>query len=469
MKVTVDEVKRALANKQQFVQLDDGTLGILPDEWIKKYSLMFRVGEGKTDSLKLSNYHVSVVDELYDQRDEAELIFKLEEKYEKLRQQNDIKQIEPPEHLKNILRPYQTAGYQWLNYLTEVHWGGILADDMGLGKTVQALCFLQHYKTQNTKLKALVVCPTTLIYNWENEIKKFTPSLTYAIHHGPMRTREKDQLMTHDITITTYGTLRSDIRLLVSVPFDYVILDESQAIKNPSSKVTRAAGLLNAKHRLCMSGTPLQNNTFDIYAQMNFLNPGMLGSVEYFKQEFAIPIDKLGEPEHKTHLKKLLYPFILRRTKEQVAKDLPEKLEMILWCELGDEQRNIYDAYRNDYRDKIMGVIQEHGIQKSQLTILQGLMKLRQICDSPAILNEPEKFENHSIKLDELARELTENMSNHKALIFSQFLGMLALIRGKLDELGVKYEYFDGSTTAPDREKAIQSFQNDDTVRVFLI
>jgi non-specific serine/threonine protein kinase len=202
---------------------------------------------------------------------------------------------------------------------------------------------------------------------------------------------------------------------------------------------------------------------------MNFLNPGMLGTMEYFRQEFAMPIDKFGEQDRKDHLKKILYPFILRRTKEQVARDLPEKLEMILWCEMEDEQRKIYDAYRNDFRDKILGTIQEQGIQKSQLTILQGLMKLRQICDSPAILNEEEKFENHSIKLDELAREITENISNHKALVFSQFLGMLALIRAKLDELGVKYEYFDGSTTAPDREKAIQSFQNDDTIRVFLI
>ena len=468
-KVTVDEVKRALANKQQFVQLDDGTLGILPEEWIKKYSLLFRVGEGKTNSLKLSHYHVSVIDELYDQKDETELIFKLEEKYERLRQNNNIAPIEPPEGLKNVLRPYQVAGYQWLNYLTEVNWGGILADDMGLGKTVQALSFLEHYRNQNKKLNALVVCPTTLIYNWENEIKKFTPSLTYYIHHGPLRVRDKEKMMEKDVIITTYGTLRSDIKLLVSIPLDYVILDESQAIKNPSSKVTKAATLLNARHRLCMSGTPLQNNTFDIYAQMNFLNPGMLGSMEYFKQEFAIPIDKLGEVDYKIHLKKLLYPFILRRTKEQVAKDLPEKQEMILWCEMEDEQRSIYDAYRNDFRDKIMGVINEQGIQRSQLTILQGLMKLRQICDSPAILNEQEKFENHSIKLDELAREIVENIGDHKALVFSQFLGMLALIRKKLEELGIKYEYFDGSTTAPDREKAIQNFQNNDEVRVFLI
>jgi hypothetical protein len=468
-KVTVAEVKRALANKQQFVQLNDGTLGILPEEWLKKYSLLFRVGEGNNNNLKLSRYHLSVVDELYETRDEEELVVQLEEKYENLRQFNKIKEIEPPYSLKMILRPYQVAGYQWLNYLTDIKWGGILADDMGLGKTVQALSFLEHYKTEHGNLKALVVCPTTLIYNWENEIKKFTPKLTYRIHHGPARTRVKDEITDHDITITTYGTLRSDIKLLMSVEFDYVTLDESQAIKNPSSKVTKAACLLNAKNRLCMSGTPLQNNTFDIFAQMNFLNPGMLGTMEFFRQEFAIPIDKFGEPDRKDHLRKILYPFILRRTKEQVAKDLPEKQEMILWCEMEDEQRKIYDAYRNDFRDKILGTIQEQGIQRSQLTILQGLMKLRQICDSPAILNEEEKFENHSIKLDELAREIVENIGDHKALVFSQFLGMLALIRAKLEELGIKYEYFDGSTSAPDREKAIQSFQNDHEVRVFLI
>ncbi|RYY57338.1 MAG: DEAD/DEAH box helicase [Chitinophagaceae bacterium] len=468
-KVTVADVKRALANKQQFVQLNDGTLGILPEEWLKKYSLLFRVGEGNSNNLKLSRYHLSVVDELYESRDEEELAVQLEEKYEKLREFNKIREIPPPAHLAPILRPYQIAGFQWLNYLKDIKWGGILADDMGLGKTVQALSFLEHSRAEMGNIKALVVCPTTLIYNWENEIKKFTPKLTYRIHHGATRTRSREEILDHDVTITTYGTLRSDIKLLVSVTFDFVVLDESQAIKNPASKVTKAASLLNAKHRLCMSGTPLQNNTFDVFAQMNFLNPGMLGTMEFFRQEFAIPIDKFGEQDRKEHLKKLLYPFILRRTKEQVAKDLPSKQEMILWCEMEDEQRRIYDAYRNDFRDKILGTIQEQGIQKSQLTILQGLMKLRQICDSPAIMNEDEKLENHSIKLEELGREITENISNHKALVFSQFLGMLALIRAKLDELGVKYEYFDGSTSAPDREKAIQSFQNDDGVRVFLI
>lgn len=468
-KVTIDDIKKALHNKQQFVQLTDGSLGILPEEWLKKYALLFRVGEGKQDQLRLSKYHLSVIDELYNEINEEEVMIELEEKYERLRSFNRINEVNPPKALAHVLRPYQVAGYHWLNYLNEVGWGGILADDMGLGKTVQALSFIQLYKEKHNTMTALVVCPTSLMFNWENEIKKFTPKLSYIIHHGGERIRDNKRFEDHDVIITTYGTLRSDIKFMVEVEFDYVVLDESQAIKNPQSKVTKAASLLNAKNKLCMSGTPLQNNTFDIYAQMNFLNPGMLGSVEYFRNEFATPIDKFGEKEHKDHLRKLLFPFILRRTKEQVAKDLPEKIETILFCEMEEEQRNIYDAYRNDYRDKIMGVISEQGIDKSQLTILQGLMKLRQICDSPAIMNEEEKMPNVSVKLDEISREITENIGHHKALIFSQFLGMLALIKEKLVELGVKFEYFDGSTSAVERERAIQSFQNNDEVRVFLI
>ena len=468
-RVGISDIKKALSSKQSFVQLGDGTLGILPDEWIKRYSLLFKVGEGKNDKLRLSRYHMSVIDELYENRDETEISFALDEKYEKLRAFKNIPEMPVPETLQAVLRPYQVSGYQWLNYLNEVGWGGILADDMGLGKTVQALTMLEQYKKTNGTLTAIVICPTTLIYNWKNEIKKFTPNLTYHIHHGNVRLRSKEELLKSNVIITTYGTLRSDINLFLSILFDYVVLDESQAIKNPSSKVTKAATLLTAKNRLCMSGTPLQNNTFDIFAQMNFLNPGLLGSIEFFRNEFATPIDKFGEPEQKEHLRKLLYPFILRRTKEQVAKDLPEKTETILFCEMENEQRVIYDSYRNIYRDKILGAIDQQGIEKSQLTILQGLMKLRQICDSPAILNEDEKYANHSIKLDELSREVSENIGQHKALIFSQFLGMLSLIKEKLKEQNVAFEYFDGSTSAPERERAIQNFQNNDECRVFLI
>ena len=339
-----------------------------------------------------------------------------------------------------------------------------------LGKTVQALSFLQFYKETHGSLKALVVCPTTLMFNWENEIKKFTPALTYLIHHGGDRARDKKIFAEKDVMITTYGTLakRYPVCWWMCLLIMWYWMNHRPS-KTRRAKLPRRLRCLQAKSRLCMSGTPLQNNTFDIYAQMNFLNPGMLGSVEFFRNEFATPIDKFGEQVQKEHLKKLLYPFILRRTKEQVAKDLPDKTETILFCEMEDEQRKIYDAYRNDYRNKILGVISEQGIDKSQLTILQGLMKLRQICDSPAIMNEPERYPNASIKLEELGREITENISNHKALVFSQFLGMLALIKEKLIELDVPFEYFDGSTSAQDREKAIQSFQNNESVRVFLI
>ncbi|MBS1773128.1 MAG: SNF2 helicase associated domain-containing protein [Bacteroidetes bacterium] len=470
-KVSLIEVKKALGAKQNFVKLDDGSLGLLPEEWIKKYALLIKMGENKGGKIRLKRYHFSILDELMAEVDEEELQKELEEKKERLVDiiENDYSNMKPPAQLKATLRPYQQAGFQWLLFLQEAGWGGILADDMGLGKTVQALTLFQHYKNENPEAKFLVVCPTTLMYNWENEIKKFTPELTHFIHHGPKRLATQKAFDPYDIIITTYGTMRSDIKVFKDIFFDYAVLDESQSIKNPQSQVAKASLLLHSKHRLALSGTPVQNNTFDLFAQMNFLNPGMLGSREFFMNEFATPIDKFQEDEVKQQLRKLTYPFLLRRTKEQVAKDLPEKTETILYCEMGDEQRKIYDVYRNTYREQIMGMIEERGVERSTMHILQGLTRLRQICDSPAILNEAERFHNCSIKLDELTREITENVGDHKALIFSQFLGMLDLIRKELEARNIPYVYFDGSSTATQRETAIQEFQNNHECRVFLI
>ena len=469
--VTIAEVKKALAQKLNYVKLNDGTLGLLPEEWLQKYALLIKMGETKGNKLRLKKYHFSALDELLAEVDEEALHDELEERKERLADiiSNDFSSLTPPPQLTAELRPYQQAGYQWLAFLNEAGWGGILADDMGLGKTVQTLAYLQHYKNENEDARFLVVCPTTLMYNWENEIKKFTPQLKHFIHHGPKRSASARAFAPYDVIITTYGTMRSDIKMFNNYFVDYVILDESQAIKNPQSQVAKASLLLNCKHRLALSGTPVQNNTFDLYAQMNFLNPGMLGSREFFMNEFATPIDKFQEAEVKQQLRKLIYPFLLRRTKEQVAKDLPAKTETILFCEMGKDQRKIYDAYRNVYKDQILGMIDERGIERSQMHILQGLTRLRQICDSPAIIKDEERFGNYSIKLDEIVREINENVGNHKALIFSQFLGMLALIREKLEELNIPYAYFDGSTSTNDREKAIQLFQNDEKCRVFLI
>lgn len=470
--VSIIEVKKALAQKQNFVRLDDGSLGLLPEDWLKKYSLLLKMGETRGNKVRLKKYHFSVLDELLKEIDEDSLQQELEVKKEKLENilTNDYSVITPPDHLKATLRPYQLAGFQWLMFLNEAGWGGILADDMGLGKTVQTLTFFQHYKNQHPDgVKYLVVCPTTLMYNWENEIRKFTPELTHVIHHGPKRNVHPGAYNRFDIIITTYGTMRGDIKAFKEIEFDYVVLDESQSIKNPQSQVAKASLLLNCKNRLALSGTPVQNNTFDLYAQMNFLNPGMLGSREFFMSEFATPIDKFREDDVKQQLRKLTYPFILRRTKEQVAKDLPEKTETILYCEMGPEQRKIYDAYRNVYRSQILGMIEEKGMERSQMHILQGLTKLRQICDSPAIMNEEERYHNYSVKLDELSREITENIGDHKVLVFSQFLGMLALIRQKLEEDNISYVYFDGSSNTTEREKAIREFQNNHECRVFLI
>lgn len=469
--VSLVDVKKALVQKQNFVRLDDGSIGLLPDEWLKKYALLIKMGESKGGKIRLKKFHFSVLDELLAEVDEESVQRELEERKIRLADiiESDFSNVVAPVNLKAELRPYQLAGFQWLLFLKEAGWGGILADDMGLGKTVQTLAFFLHYKKENPDAKFLVVCPTTLMYNWEKEIYKFTPSLRHFIHHGPKRMATQRNFAPYDVIITTYGTMRSDIKVFKEMEFDYVVLDESQSIKNPQSQVAKASLLLNCKHRLALSGTPVQNNTFDLYAQMNFLNPGMLGSREFFMNEFATPIDKFQEDEVKQQLRKLTYPFLLRRTKEQVAKDLPEKTETILYCEMGDEQRKIYDSYRNLYREQIMGMIEERGIERSTMHILQGLTRLRQICDSPAILNEEERYHNYSIKMDELTREITENVGDHKALVFSQFLGMLALIRKDLEDKGIPYVYFDGSSTAQERERAIQEFQNNHECRVFLI
>ena len=468
---TISDIQKALKAKQNYVSLGDGSYGLLPEEWLQKFSLLFKMADTKDQTLKVSKYNFTVIDELHDLIDDEDIRIELEEKKQNLLSETPEKysNIEIPEELNATLRPYQKAGFQWLAYLDTIKWGGLLADDMGLGKTIQTLTFLQYYKNKYGKLRAMVVCPTTLLFNWENEIKKFTPGISYLIQHGPTRTSRAEELDQYEIIISTYGTLRSDVEMLVKLEFDYVVLDESQTIKNPTSKVSKAAQLIPSKNRIALSGTPMQNNTFDMYSQMNFLNPGMLGTKEFFKEQFAKPIDKFQEVDTKQHLRKLIYPFLLRRTKEQVAKDLPEKTEVTLYCEMGKEQRAIYDMYRNMYRSQILGTIDNQGIEKSQFAILQGLMKLRQICDSPAILKEETKLPNHSVKIDELVRELEDNMGDHKALVFSQFLGMLGLIKEKLIEKNIPFQYFDGSFTAQQRENAIREFQDKDECKVFLI
>ncbi len=474
--VPLQELRKAILGKQDYILLGDGSLGMLPKEWIEKYGLLIRMGQLKEGGLKLPNVHWALLEGLGASlagadSDAGALQKELEVKKARLLSISTARTWPVPSGVQAKLRDYQLGGFSWMCLLDEMGWGGCLADDMGLGKTLQTLSFLQHLVVNYPDETHLVVCPTSLLYNWEGELKKFVPGLAYHIHYGADREFDEGAFRQAHVIITSYGMVRSDIQHFSGWKFGYVILDESQAIKNPSSQVRKAVQLLQARNRLVLSGTPVQNNTFDLYAQMDFLNPGMLGSADFFRGEFATPIDKNGNKEAAARLRKLVYPFILRRTKEQVAGDLPDKTEMILWCEMGAEQRKIYNSFKEHYRDSILDRIAEEGVGKSSIYILEGLTKLRQICDSPAILREKENeaYPNVSTKLEELIREIEENTGNHKALVFSQFTSMLHLIREALQQRGISYLYLDGSMPAEARRRSVLQFQEDETTRVFLI
>ncbi len=417
--------------------------------------------------MKISKLHVTLLDEVHDDLIGQDVLKEIEEKRRSLLSFEKIHTLAPPQGIRAVLRHYQESGLSWLGFLEESGWGGILADDMGLGKTLQAIAFLKHIIDQYPDSRHLIVVPNTLIFNWENEIQKFAPEMTYAIHHGVTRDKSIDENLQTSLLITSYGTLRQDIDALQKIPFYYVILDEGQAIRNSTTLTHKAAHALQCKNRLVLSGTPVQNNTMDLYALMSFVNSGYLGGSDFFRDEFATPIDKQQDRAKVERLKKLCFPFILRRTKEQVAADLPDKTETVIYCAMESAQRRAYNDCRLEYRDRIMKKMSKEGLAKTGFLILEGLMKLRQICDSPGLVEQYADVTNASIKLSEITRELEENLSDHKALVFSNFLGMLALVKEELRARNIQFEYLDGQTK--NRKARVESFQNNPEVRVFLI
>ncbi len=466
--VSLKDLKKAVINKQKYIQLKDGSVGILPSEWLHKLEKYFRNGEIKNDSLTISKLRFSIIDELFDNIDDIKILKEITEKRKRLAGFSEVSKTKVPSTVKAKLRHYQKEGLNWLNFLHEMQWGGILADDMGLGKTLQILTFLQFINAKK-KSTSLIVVPTTLLFNWENEISKFTPKLKAHYHYGTNRENSSKNFSKYHMVFTTYGVLLRDIEMLKDFEFNYVILDESQAIKNPASRRYKAANLLNAKNRIALSGTPIENSTFDLFAQMSFVNRGFFGGSKVFKDNYSTPIDKDGNEQIAQELQKLINPFVLRRSKEKVADELPPKTEDIIYCEMEADQRKVYEAYRNNYRSQLLGKIEEEGLGKSKMLILEALTRLRQICDSPALLKSDDVIESQSIKIKEIIRHITSKTAKHKVLVFSQFVEMLSLVKEELSKLNIAFEYLDGQSTTKQRKQSVNNFQENDDLRVFLI
>jgi SNF2 family DNA or RNA helicase len=469
LEVSLKEIQKSVINKNKYVELTDGSIGILPETWLEKYSHLFRTGDLKKDTIRVSRYQLSVIDSLYDELDQEDPIFvKHKEIKNQLANFQEISKVKKPRALKATLRDYQKEGLNWLNFLNQYNFGGCLADDMGLGKTLQMIAFFKHLKdTKKPKNAHLVVLPTSLIFNWQEEIQKFCPALKVLVLTGGNRIKDSASFKKIDIVLTTYGIVMRDITYLKKYTFNYIVLDESQAIKNPNSQRFKAVRLLKSENKLVLTGTPIENNTFDLYSQMTFVNPGLLGTMAHFRKEFSTPIDKNKDSKVANELKQLINPFMLRRTKEQVAKELPEKTEQILYCSMEEEQQKLYDAFRNKYRDYVLNKIDANGLGKSKMYVLEGLTKLRQICDAPQLLNEEESYTQESIKIKELIRHVTEKTGKHKVLVFSQFVKMLELIKNELDDQNIRYEYLDGKTK--NRQEKVENFQENENIRVFLI
>lgn len=466
-KATLKQLHKSIRNKNKFVQLDDGTHGILPEEWMKKLNRYFQSGEIYDELLRLPKSNFSDIKNLFEQDVLSKEITEEIDTYNKAFFDDiNIPKSEVPAEINATLRDYQKQGLDWLNHLDNFSFGGCLADDMGLGKTLQIIAFILSQNKKRSENTNLVVVPTSLLFNWQAEVEKFAPSLKIMTHYGANRIKNISQFAGHEIVLTTYGMLLSDIRFLKEFNFNYIFLDESQAIKNPNSERYRAARLLTSRNKVVLTGTPIENNTFDIYGQLSFAIPGLLGSKEYFRDIYSTPIDKFEYTKRAIDLQQKIKPFILRRTKKQVAKELPDKTEMVIYCELGEEQRRIYDAYEKELREYISAK-DEDEIAKNSMHVLTGLTKLRQICNSPALLKDEEQFGDSSAKIDVLMEQIENKSSQHKILVFSQFVSMLDLIKKELEQRNISFEYLTGQTK--NRAAKVNEFQENEEVRVFLI
>lgn len=435
--------------------LPNGEYAIIPQAWFDEYKTLVDVCKIEDGKVVVARHFVALTQEL---AQKPQVACNLKENTRKLLSQTLDTNYDLPVGFKGELRQYQQTGYNWLRLLDELALGGCLADDMGLGKTIQALCLLQWMKEQNRGINLLIV-PKSLLYNWEDEAARFAPELKIYVHSGAQRIRQSAEINDVDMILTSYGTLRRDRKMLSEIPFNYIILDEAQAIKNPQSDTTQVCHTLKGQRFLTLTGTPLENSLTDLWSQVHFFNRNMLGSQNHFVRACKLP--------HKQqYYRQLLKPFMLRRHKKDVLTELPDKTITVQWCDMSDDQHRFYKDIRNSYRDKFIENKNEKNNKVNAIVLLEGLLRLRQSANHPVLADKT--YTGDSGKFETVCEKLNEVLEQgDKVLIFSSFTEHLKIYRAYLDETGTPYCYLDGSTT--DRKNEVERFQNDDKIQVFLL
>jgi len=482
-------LKNHILEENREYYLPDGRVVVLPMEWFARYRSMFEFGQFKNSLIRIHKQHFSMVDESL-RGFHTETLQKLES----LNSVESLPETDLPVGLEATLRPYQVEGYKWLCFLQENSFGGCLADDMGLGKTLQAISVLLRSKELGTggssdlqnkasrskegqismfspvqhKRTSLIVVPASLIHNWAGECRRFAPQLKVLIHTGIQRNKELSNYSYYDLVISTYQTVRQDSLQLSAFHFHYIILDESQMIKNPSSKLYNAIITLQSDHRIVLTGTPIENSLTDLWSQINFVNPGLLGTLSFFKRSFVQPIEKKSDEERETKLKELISPFILRRTKDEVERELPQLYEQVLYVDMADAQKRLYEEEKSQARNAILENFEEVGMESSSMIVLQALTRLRQIANHPDLVKEYKGEE--SGKFTEVYRNIESVIAEgHKLLLFSSFVKHLNLFKRRLEEDGIEFAYLTGSSNQRQREEAVKAFQTRKSCSIFLI
>jgi len=467
-RISLPRLLRAIKQGETLVKLDDGTLGVLPEDWMKKYGLLAGLGTVEDGHLRFMRPQAGLLDALLAAEPNVAVDAIFARVRQELRGFTGVIAADPPAQFTGELRGYQREGLGWLFFLQRFGFGGCLADDMGLGKTIQVLALLESRRavrsTQSGSVRrpSLVIVPRSLVFHWKREADRFAPDLAILDHSGVARRKPGDHFEDYDLVITTYGTLARDAIQFKEQRFDYCILDEAQAIKNASTLASKAVRLVRSDHRLAMSGTPVENHLGELWSLFEFLNPGMLGSATIFAS-----IGRNPDEPTRALLARALRPFILRRTKGQVAAELPEKTEQTIYCDLEGKEKKLYDELRDYYRARLLRGDASEGNGRYQIQVLEALLRLRQAACHPGLIDK-KKIAEPSAKIDTLLAQLDQVLEeNHKVLVFSQFTSLLAIVRSRLDTANIPYAYLDGRTR--DREARVEQFQKDPGVRLFLI